>query len=207
MHDNSTTTQTFTYAVKPWESDLTIDTDYVIFEYLENKVYGTCSALNPYLNVTLAQNESKLFILIEDNGTPKVLSSDSVLLGVPVFADQKLSVELMGVEETQNVTRIFCSDLKQPQYVLDTPFNITQDYSSESKDITIKSESNIVVGWENSTDVSIVVSTVSLNNVSWNGDFETLTVYSNGTEGQQGILQVQTEGAKPYFLKVDGKET
>jgi hypothetical protein len=64
-----------------------------------------------------------------------------------------------------------------------------------------------VVGWENSIDISVVASTGSLNNVSWNSAFKTLTVYANGTSGQQGTIQVQTETAKPYFLKVDGKET
>jgi len=206
QHDNSTAPQTFTYSVKSWEADLTPNTDYIVFEYLENEVYGICRELNAYFDVTLEQNQSKLFILIKDDGSPQVLSSDAILDGVPGFVDQKLTIELVGVEETQNVTKLFCSDFKQPQYVLGAPFDLSQDYSPQSNDLVIKSESNIVVGWENLTDVSIVASTVSLNNVSWNSAFETLTVYANGSSGQQGTLQVQTGQAKPYFLKMDGKE-
>ncbi len=207
QHDNSTATQTFTYAIKPWEVDLEPDTDYIIFEYRGNEVYGICDELNAYLDVTLEQNQSKLFLLIEDEGFPKVLKSDAILDGPASFLDQKLTVELMGVEETQNLTRIYCSDFKRPQYVLGAPFNLTKDYSMETNDLVIQSASNFVVGWENSTGVSVVASTGSLNNVSWNSAFETLIVYANGTSGQQGTIHVQTGQATPYFLKVDGKQT
>ena len=207
QHDNSTATQTFTYAVKPWEADLDEDTDYLVFEYLDSEIYGICNEFDAYLDVTLDQNKSKLFLLIEDEGFPKVLKSDAILDGAPSFVDQKLTVELIGVEETQNLTRIFCSDFKQPKYVLGAPFNFTQDYSMETNDLLIKSESNFVVGWENSIDISVVASTGSLNKVSWNSAFETLTVYANGTYGQQGTIQVQTGQTTPCFLKVDKKQT
>ncbi|MCW8801781.1 MAG: hypothetical protein OQK81_00320, partial [Candidatus Bathyarchaeota archaeon] len=97
QHDNSTATQTFTYAIKPWEADLEPDTEYIVFEYLDSQVYGICSALDAYLDVTLQQNQSKLFILIEDEGFPKVLKSDAILDGPPSFIDQKLTVDLIGV--------------------------------------------------------------------------------------------------------------
>ena len=207
QHDNSTATKSFIYAVKPWETDLEPETDYLVFEYLGNEIYRLYNKQNFYLDVTLEQNQSKLFFFIADDGFPKVLSSDAVLDGVPSFSDQKLTVELIGVQQTQNITKIYCSALKRPQYVLGTPFNFAHDYSSDSNDLVIKSDSTVVVGWENLTNVSVVASTVSLNDVSWNGDFETLTVYATGTSGQQGTLQVQTGNATPYFLKVDDKET
>ena len=207
QHDNSTGLQTFTYAVKPWAADLDSDEIYVIFEYFGREVYGSCDGLNAYLNVTLETNEAKLFLLLEDNGTPKVLSSDCVLSAVPVFVNQQLSVALDGVEEAKNITTIFCSDFNQPQYVLRTPFNFTRHYTSEDNVLSIISDSNVVVGWENTTDVSVVASTVSLTNVSWNNAFETLTVSANGTLGQEALIQIQTGGAKPYFLTADGKET
>ncbi|MFZ7136978.1 MAG: hypothetical protein ACOWW1_00950 [archaeon] len=207
QHDNSTATQTFTYAIKPWEADLQPDTDYIVFEYRDSQVYGICSDLDAYLEVTLEQNQSKLFLLIEDEGFPKVLKSDAILDDAPSFVNQKLTVELIALDETENLTRIYCSDYKQPQYVLGAPFNLTQDYSKQTNDLLVKSDSNFVVGWENSTDVSVVAATASLNNVSWNCALETLTVYAKGTSGQQGTIQVQTGQETPYFLKVDGKQT
>ena len=70
----------------------------------------------------------------------------------------------------------------------------------------VLSSSNLTLGWDDTGDVSVVASTVSLTEVSWNESRGVLSVSAEGTAGQQGLIQVQTGGAKPYYFKVDGVE-
>jgi len=72
--------------------------------------------------------------------------------------------------------------------------------------LTVVSNSNVTIGWENTAEVSVVASTISLTDVSWNSSRGILNVSANGTAGQEGSMQVQTGEAKPYYLKVDGAE-
>lgn len=207
MHDNSTETKSFTYYVKSWDADLTADTDYVVFDYINKEFHGNATGAFIPLDVTLQSKEAKLFVLIEDDGMPQVLSSDSILIDVPSFYYPQLMVSLSGVEQTQNVTTIYCAELETPQYVLGTPFNLIQDYNSENKTLFIASDSNFVVGWDNATDIYVAESTISLTEVIWNSSLETLSVSASGIVGQEATIQVHTKGKTPYYLKVNGKES
>ncbi|MCJ7722001.1 hypothetical protein MUO98_06315, partial [Candidatus Bathyarchaeota archaeon] len=207
MHDNSTATQTFRYYVRALEADLAADKEYLVFDYLNNEFFGTSEGPTVQLNVTLQTNEAKLFFLLENDGEPQVLYSDAILSAAPLFADQQLTVALSAVEETANITKIYCAELESPTYILGTPFNIEQDYDQENKILTIISDSNIIIGWENPNDVSVATSTVTLTKASWNSSLGTLTVYASETAGQKASIQVQTGGTKPYYLKIDDEES
>jgi len=207
MHDNSTATQTFRYYVRGLDANLAVDKEYLVFDYLSSEFYGKSKGPTVQLNVTLQTNEAKLFLLLENDDVPQVLGSDTILVVTPFFADQQLNVALMGVEEASNATTIYCAELERPQYVLGTPFNLTQDFDSENKILTIVSDSNIIIGWENTTDVSVDASTVLLTEAAWNSLLGTLSVSANGTAGQEASIQVQTGKTKPYYLTIDGEET
>mgnify|MGYP001086580881 CR=1 FL=1 len=206
MHDNSTTPQTFTYYVRALDAGLSLNEEYIIFDYLTNEFYGITERTTVQLNVTLQPNEAKLFLLLENDGEPQVLYSDTILTATPIFADQRLTVSLKAIEEATNTTKIYCADFERPRYILGTPFNLTQNYDPENKILTVVSNSNVTISWENTTEVSVTSSTVSLTEVSWNSSRGILNVSANGTAGQEGSIQVQTGGAKPYYLKVDGLE-
>jgi hypothetical protein len=206
MHDNSTTPQTFTYYVRALDAGLSINEDYIIFDYLSSEFYSITEAITVPLDVTLQPNEAKLFLLLENDGEPQVLSSDTILTATPIFADQRLTVSLKAIEQATNITKIYCADFGRPRYILGIPFNLTQSYDQENKILAVVSNSNVTIGWEDTAEVSVVASTVSLTDVSWNSSRGILNVSANGTAGQEGSIQVQTGGAKPYYLKVDGVE-
>jgi len=206
MHDNSTTLQAFTYYVRPLDAGLSLNEEYIIFEYLNSEFYGVTDKNIVPLNVTLQPNEAKLFLLLEDDDAPQVLYSDALLTATPIFTDHRLTVAIEGIEEAANTTKIYCADFERPRYILGAPFNFAQDYDPENKILTVVSNSNVTISWENTTEVSVTSSTVSLTEVSWNSSRGILNVSANGTAGQEGSIQVQTGGAKPYYLKVDGVE-
>jgi len=206
MHDNSTTTQTLTYYIRALDTSLSVHEDYIIFDYISNEFYGVTETITVLLDVTLQPNEAKLFLLLENDGEPHVLSSDTILTATPIFADQRLIVSLKAIEEATNTTTIYCADFERPRYILGTPFNLTQDYAQENKILTVVSNSNFTVSWENTTEVSVTSSTVPLTEVSWNSTRGILNVSANGTAGQKASIHVQTGGAKPYYLTVDGVE-
>ncbi len=206
MHDNSTTPQTFTYYVRGLEAGLTTDKEYIVFDYLTSEFYGINMGPTVQLNVTLQPNEAKLFMLLENDGTPQVLYSGTILTATPLFNDQRLTVSLKAIEEASNITKIYCAELESPRYILGTPFNIIQNYDPENKILIVVSNSNFTVSWENTTDFSVVSSTVSLTEFSWNSSLGTLNVSANGTAGQEGYMQMQTGGSKPYYLKVNDVE-
>lgn len=207
LHDNSTTTKTITYYVRALEAGLTANKDYIVYDYLNNEFYGINTGPTIQLNVTLQPNEAKLFRLLENMGEPQVLCSDTILTATPLFADQRLTVALNGLEETANTTKIYCAELESPTYILGAPFNIAQDYDQENKILTIVSDSNIIISWENTTDVSVAASTISLKKASWNSSLGTLSISAKGTAGQKASIQVQTGETKPYYLKIDDKES
>jgi len=200
-HDNSTTPQNFTYYVRPLDAGLKLDVEHIIFEYLNSEFYGVTEKNIIPLNVTLQPNEAKLFLLPENDGEPQVLYSGALLTAAPIFADQRLTIALKGIEEATNTTMIYCGDFGRPRYILGVPFSPAQVYDLETNILTIVSDSNITVGWDNIADFSVVSSTVSLTEFSWSSSLGTLNVSAKGTAGQQGSIQVQMGGTKPYYLK------
>jgi len=206
LHDNSTATQNFTYYVRPMEADLSLDKKHIIFEYLNSEFYGVATENIVPLNVTLHQDEAKLFLLPEDDGTPQVLYSDALLTAAPIFTDHRLTVAIEGIEEAANTTKIFCSDFGRPRYILGAPFSLAQVYDGETRMLTLVSDSDITVGWNNVMDFSVLSSTTSLTDFSWNSTRGVLKLSAEGTAGQQGSIQVQMGETEPYYLKVDDKE-
>ena len=207
MHDNSTADQTFTYYIRAVDTGLNINKRYILFEYFNNEFYGVTETITVPLEVTLQTNQSKLFLLLENDGEPQVLSSDTILTEDPIFSDQCLTVSLKGTEQATNTTKIYCADLERPRYILGTPFNLAQEYDQNSKVLTLASNSNFTVSWDDTTEVSVTSSTVPLTDASWNSTRGILNVSANGTAGQEASIRVQTEGAQPYYLKVDGMES
>ncbi len=206
MHDNSTTPQTVTYYIRPSEAGLTPDKEYIVFDYVNNEFYGIHKGPMIILSVTLQPKEDKVFLLLENDGTPQVIYSDTLLTGVPLFADQRLTVALKALEEATNMTKIYCADFERPRYILGTPFNLTQSYDPENKILTVVSNSNVTVSWENTTEFSMISSTASLTEFSWNSSRKLLRISANGTAGQGGSIQMQTGESRPYYLKVNGEE-
>jgi hypothetical protein len=205
-HDNSTTTETLTYYIRALDASLNINENYILFEQLHNDFYWITETIVVPVKVTLQPDEAKLFLLLENNGEPQVLSSDAILSATPIFDDQRLEVFLNGVEQATNLTKIYCADFKRPSYILGTPFNLAQNYNAGNKVLTLFSDSNFTVGWDDTTPVSVVSSSVPLADVSWNSTRGTLTVSANGSVGQNASIQVQKGGAEPYYFTVDGSE-
>ena len=207
IHDNQTSTEHFTYHIKPQKADLTTDKTYMVFDYFNSELPDFSHGSIFQLDVTLQADEKKLFLLFEDNGEPKVLSSDTILSKAPLFDEQQLFIYHKGVEESANVTTIYYSTFERPQYILGTPFDLTSDYELNNNILSIVSESNIIIGWENTTDVSVIASSVPLTNVTWNSSLGTLAITTNGTVGQNASILVYSRENTPYYLKVDGKKT
>jgi hypothetical protein len=206
LHDNSTATQNLTYYVRPMDAGLSLDKKHIIFEYLNSEFYGVTEENIVPLNVTLHTDEAKLFLLLEDNGEPQVLYSEALLTAAPIFADQRLTIALRGVEEAANSTMIYCGDFGRPRYILGMPFSLAQVYDSETNILTFISDSDITVGWGNTAGFSVVSSTVSLTDFSWNSTLGTLNVSAEGTAGQQGSITLQMGGTKPYYIRFDDAE-
>lgn len=207
MHDNSTTSQKFKYLVDSLEINYDDPKKYVIFEFLGKEYYGVSEDSIISLDVTLDTNEAKVFLLLEDDDEPQVLYSDSLIDRLPLFENQRLTVSLSTVLEATNTTQIYCSKFETPKYILGTPYSILKDYNKEKKILTIKSHSDIIMGWENSTEVSIVESTATLTEVFWNSTLGTLTGSAKGTAGEKVTIKLETNGKKPYYIKMDGTET
>ncbi len=206
MHDNSTAAKTFKYHIRASEAGLSTDKEYIVFDYFNNEYYGVTESPVSSLNVTLQPNQAKLFIFLENNDEPQVIYSEALLTATPLFTDQRLTVPLKGLEEATNMTKIYCADLKQPRYILGAPFNLTQNYDTVNKILAVVSNSNITFSWENTVDVSVVASTVSLTEFSWNASRGILNVSADGTAGQEGSIQIQTGESIPYYFKVNGEE-
>ncbi len=207
MHDNSTTPQTFTYNIRPLDAGLDLDKEYIVFDYFSNEFYGIEKGSLIPLKVTLQPREAKLFPLLENTGEPRVIYSDTLLTATPTFTDQRLKVALTALEEATNMTKIYCANFESPRYILGTPYNLTQNYNAESKILSIVSNSDVTVSWENTTGISVTSSNVPLAEVSWNPTLKLLRIYTNGTNEQGGSMQIETGESKPYYLKVNGKET
>jgi hypothetical protein len=206
MHDNSTTPQTFKYYIRQAEAGLTVGKTYVIFDYFSNEFYSVKKSPVIYLNTTLQPKEGKVFLFLENDGKPQVIHSDTILTSTPLFTDQRLTVALNAPEQATNTTKIYCGDFERPRYILGTPFNVSQFYDPANKILTVVSNSNITFSWDNTTEVSVVASTVPLTEVSWNSSRGILNVSANGTAGQEGFIQLQTGESTPYYFKVNGAE-
>ncbi len=206
LHDNSTSTETLTYYIRALDTDLNVNEHYIIFEYLHNDFYGITETIVVPLEVTLAPDEAKLFLLLENTGEPRVLSSDAILTDAPNLDDQRFTVFLNGVMQASNITKVHCAEFERPSYILGAPFNLTQEYNPGNRVLTFVSSSNFTVGWDNTTDVYVSQSSVPLNDVSWNETRGILNVSASGDAGQKASIQVQTGGAEPYYFKVDGSE-
>ncbi len=206
MHDNSTTPQNFTYYVRPLDAGLSLDEEHIIFEYFNNEFYGVTEKNIIPLNVTLQPNEAKLFRLLENASEPQVLYSDALLTAATIFADQRLTIALTGMKDKTNTTQIYCGDLGRPRYILGLPSSIEQVYDQKTNILTLISDSNITIGWDNTNGFSVISSTVSLTEFSWNSSRGKLNISAQGTAGQQGSIQLQTGGIKPYYIKFDDVE-
>jgi hypothetical protein len=206
LHDNSTSTETLTYYIRALDTTLNINKNYIIFEYIHNDFYWVTETITVPLEVTLAPDEAKLFLLLENDDEPRVLSSDAILTGNPSLNDSRFTVFLNGIEQATNITKIYCAEFDRPSYILGAPFNLTQSYNPVNKVLTFVSASNFTVGWENTTDVYVTQSSVSLTDVSWNETRGTFNVFANGSAGQEASIQLQTGGAVPYYFKVNGSE-
>jgi LPXTG-motif cell wall-anchored protein len=207
MHDNSTNIETLNYSIRQSEVGLSANKDFLVYDYINNEYYGDTEIPVSYLNVTLQPNQAKLFLFLENNEIPQVLYSEALLTEAPLFVDTYLTVPLKGLEESTNITKIYCSDLGQPRYILGEKFNLTHDYNLSNKFLMLASNSNLTLSWDYIGDVSVVASTHSLTEISWNESREILSISADGTTEEQGEIQVQTGGAKPYYIKVDGKES
>ncbi len=207
MHDNSTTIETFNYSILHSEASLIANKDFIVYDYINNEYYGETEIPVSYLNVTLKPNEAKLYLFLENDEIPQVIHSEALLTEAPLFLNQHLTVALEGIEETTNITKIYCGDFGQPKYILGTAFNLTQEYDPINKFVGLTSNSNLTLSWDYTGNFSVFSSTVSLVDVSWNQFREILSVSTNGIVEQQGVIQLQTGGAKPYYFKVDGKES
>ena len=185
---------------------MNVNEHYIIFEYLHNDFYGISKTIVVPLEVTLAPDEAKLFLLLENTGKPRVLSSDAILTKTPVLDDPRFTVYLEGVNQSTNITKIYCAEYDRPSYILGAPFNLTQEYNLGNKVLTFVSASNFTLGWDNTTDIYVNQTPVPLTDVSWNETRGTLTVFASGDVGQKTSIQLQTGGAKPYYFKVDGNE-
>ena len=205
-HDNSTARQTFSYYLRPLKMGITPDKEYVVFDYFNNQFYGIAEGSVVSLNVTLQTNQSKLLVFLEDDGEPQVIYSDTILTSTPLFVDQRLTVALEAASEATNITKIYCADFERPKYILGVPFELTQVYDTSTKILSIVSDSNITVGWDNTTDYSILSSTAPLTEFSWNTSRGLLNISTKGTAGQTGSIHVQTGESKPYYFKVNGTE-
>ncbi|MBN1784637.1 MAG: hypothetical protein JW815_02760 [Candidatus Bathyarchaeota archaeon] len=206
LHDNSTSTETLTYYVRALDTTLNINKNYIIFEYIHNDFYWVTETITVPLEVTLAPDEAKLFLLLENDDAPRVLSSDAILTDNPSLNDSRFTVFLNGIEQATNITKIYCAEFDRPSYILGTQFNLTQSYNPKNKVLTFVSASNFTAGWENTTDVYVTQSSVPLTDVSWNETRGTLNVFANGSGGQKASIQLQTGGAVPYYFMVDGSE-
>jgi hypothetical protein len=205
LHDNSTTTQNFTYYVRPMDASLSLDKEHIIFEYINSEIYGVTEENIVPINVILHRDEAKLFLMLEDHGEPQVLCSEALLTAAPMFSDQRLTIALTGIEERTNTTKIYCGDFERPTYVLGVPFNIAQVYDHETNILTVVSDSNITVGWDETISFSVISSTVSLTKFSQSSR-GTLNISAKGTAGQKGSIKLQTGGIKPHYVKFDDVE-
>jgi hypothetical protein len=206
FHDNSTSTETLTYYIRALNTNLNVNKNYIVFDYIHSDFYGVAETVTVPVEVTLVPDEAKLFLLLENTGEPRVLSSDAILTETPSFDDPRFTVFLKGVGQATNTTKIYCADFARPTYILGAPFNLTQEYNPENKVLTFMSASNFTVGWENTTDVYVNQSPIPLTDVSWNKTRGTLTVHAGASAGQTASIQVQTGGAVPYYFWVDGSE-
>jgi hypothetical protein len=206
MHDNSTAPQTFNYYIRTSEAGLTVGKTYVIYDYFNNELYRVKKSPVVFLNATLQSKEGKVFLFLENVGKPQVIHSESILTSTPLFTDQRFTVALTGLEEATNMTKIYCADFERPRYILGTPFNVSQFYDPANRILTVVSNSNVTFSWENTTEVSVVASTVPLTEVSWNSSRGILNVSANGTAGQESVVQLQTGKLTPYYFKVNGME-
>jgi hypothetical protein len=207
MHDNSTQTRVLNYTLRQAEAGLSPDKDYVVFDVIGDECYGVMESPAAYLEVVLQPNEAKLFLFHEDGTEPQVVYSTALLSEAPAFAQHQLTVLQWGIEEASNVTKIYCADFNQPNYILGSAFNITQNYDTANKILAVTSDLNFSLSWVDTGDVSVVSSTVPLAGVSWNASRGTLTVSADGAAGQEASIQVQTGEETPYYLTVNGEET
>jgi hypothetical protein len=207
MHDNSTNIETFNYSIRQSEAGLSANKDFIVYDYINNEYYGDTEIPVAYLNVTLQPNQAKLFLFLENNEIPQVIYSEALLTEAPLFTDPYLTVTLNGLEEATNITKIYCADLGQPRYILGETFNLTHDYDFANKFLMLASNSNLTLSWDYIGDISVVASTHSLTEVTWNESRKVLSISADGTAGEQVEIQVQNRGPKPYYIKVDGKET
>ncbi|MEJ2241151.1 MAG: hypothetical protein P8Y18_03290 [Candidatus Bathyarchaeota archaeon] len=210
-HDNSTNpndgfSRSYSYHLKPLDIDVDFNKKYLLFDYVNKEDFGFVDTRINSLDISLQTNQSKLLVFIEDQSQPQVVYSETILTSNPLFVDQTLNVELNGVLESKNLTKIYCSDYNQPNYILGLPYEILQIYNSTSKILDIFSDSNITVGWNNTTDFSVLSSSASITNFSWNSSLGLLNIATTEPLEKQGQIEIKIGETKPYFFKVEDEE-
>ncbi|MCW4034992.1 MAG: hypothetical protein NWF03_06470, partial [Candidatus Bathyarchaeota archaeon] len=206
IHDNSTETYTFQYYLRALEAGLVPGAEYLVFDYFNREFIGFVDDWMVSLNVTLHSNEGKVFVFLEDDNKPQVIYSDALLDSATLSGTRQLDITIEGVPDTTNTTTVYCSDFGQPKYILGLPYEVSQIYDQTNKFLTIVTDSDISVGWDNTTAYSVVSSTAPLSGVTWNQSLGTLTLSANGTIGQQATVEIETGDKLPDYVKVNGVE-
>lgn len=210
-HDNSTNLdnlipRTYSYHLRPLDIKVDLNKEYFLFDYFNKEFYGFIDNQVVSLDINLQTNQSKLLAFLEDYGEPQVVFTEAILTSNPVFVNQSLRVALNGTLESNNLTKIYCSDYKQPNYIFGLPYEMNQIYEPTSKILDIFSDSNMTVCWDNTTDFSVLLSSASITKYSWNSSRGLLNITTKENTEQQGFIEIETGGSKPYFFKVDDSE-
>ncbi|MEJ2271493.1 MAG: hypothetical protein P8X91_03200, partial [Candidatus Bathyarchaeota archaeon] len=180
-HDNSTNpndafSRFYSYHLRPLDIDVDFNKKYLLFDYFNKEFFEFVDTPISFLDLSLQTNQSKLLIFIEDHNEPQVVYSETILTSNPIFVNQTLKVAFNAALESKNLTKIYCSDYDQPNYILDLPYDILQIYDPTSKILDIFSDSNITVGWDNTTDFSVLSSSAAITNFSWNSSLGLLNI-------------------------------
>jgi hypothetical protein len=77
-HDNSTANQTIMYLIRPFDTDLALNQEYVVFDWINTELFGIKKTPPTVsLDVTLQPKEGKLFLLLEKEDRPQLIYSDT----------------------------------------------------------------------------------------------------------------------------------
>ncbi len=210
-HDNSTNQddifpRKYSYHLRPFEVDVDFNKKYLLFEYLNKEFYKFIDSQVDFLDIALKTNQSKVLAFLEDNSKPQVIYSDTILNSNPTFSNNSLKVTLNASFESENLTKIYCSDYEEPTFILGLPYDIIKIYEPTNKILNIFSDSNISIGWANSTDFSVLSSSASINEFFWNSSRGLLNITTTETSGQKGFIEIKMGESRPYFFKVDDTE-
>ncbi len=79
-HDNSTISQTIMYEILPFETGITLDKEYIVYDWTNTEFFGIKKAPPIFsINVTLQPNNGKFFLLLEKKDKPQLIYSDTLI--------------------------------------------------------------------------------------------------------------------------------